>query len=102
MVTVLLSRIRTESQTASTGTLTGVTLDPSGATVAGVVVRLVNQVTGTTVSSISDGEGRFGFPLLSPGGYEVQATTPPSNALLGSTTVSISVTETLHLDLHLR
>ena len=101
MVTMLLSSLGADSQTASTGRLTGVTLDPSGAVVPGVVVHLVNQITGTNVSSVSDKVGRFGFALLPPGGYEVQAATP-DNALVASTTVSITVTETLHIDLHLR
>lgn len=101
-VAVLFSNLLIHGQTASTGALTGVTLDPSGAVVPGVLVRLVNRVTGAIASASSDKEGRFGFPLLPPGGYEIQADTPDSNGLIGSATITISVTETLHLELHLQ
>ena len=36
---------RIQSQTASTGALTGVALDPNGAVLTGVVVRLTSQDT---------------------------------------------------------
>jgi hypothetical protein len=89
-------------QTTSTGALIGVTLDPSGAVLPGVVVRLVNQVTGATASATTDEEGRFGFPLLQTGYYEIQASTPGTSALISSATIKINVTETLHLELHFR
>ena len=103
VITVMFGNLSTQGQSASTGALTGVTLDPSGAVLRGVVVRLVNQVTGAkTEPSISDEAGRFGFLLLPPGRYELQAATPDANALIGSAALNIHVTETLHLELHLR
>jgi len=56
-------------QTASTGALAGMTLDPSGAVLPGVSIDLVNEETTETQSTASDEEGRFGFVLLSPGTY---------------------------------
>jgi Carboxypeptidase regulatory-like domain len=60
------------SQTASTGALTGLVLDPSGAALRGAVVVLTSQETGATESATSNGEGDFSFLLL-PGDYEVKA-----------------------------
>jgi len=101
-ITILFADLSAPGQTASTGGLTGVTLDPTGAVLPGVGIRLENQVTGTTTSSISDQEGRFGFALLPPGRYGLHATTRDASPLVGSTSVNISVTETVHLVLSLR
>jgi hypothetical protein len=92
------------AQTASTGALTGVSLDPTGAALPGVVVRLTNQDTSTTESTNSDEQGRFSLLLLTPGRYELQASTTGSDTLtlIASTTIKISVTETVRLELHLQ
>src|SRR6516164_8219498 len=89
MVAVLARRV--SGQTASTGALTGVTLDPSGALLPSVVVRVVNQDTGETESVTSDGEGRFGFPSLASGSYELHAS-KTGFALLSRASIDISVT----------
>jgi hypothetical protein len=90
-----------QGQTASTGALTGVTFDPAGAVLPGVVVRLASQDTGATESTTSDEEGRFTFLLLAPGRYEVQASRTGSNTLIANTTTKIDVTETVRIELHL-
>ena len=89
------------SQTPTTGALTGVTLDPTGAVLPGAVVRLVNQATGASGSATSDKVGRFNFPMLPPGRYEVQARTS-SDTFIASVTISVTVTEVVHLDLRLQ
>jgi hypothetical protein len=100
-ITMLFANVSTHGQTASTGALTGVTVDPSEAVVGGVTVHLSNEVMGTTASSISDKEGRFAFTQLAPGRYELKAGTPGVSPLVGSTTVHVNVTETQHLELQL-
>jgi Carboxypeptidase regulatory-like domain len=60
-------------QTTSTGALAGVSLDPSGAELPGVLLRLSNRETGRSKSAISDEHGRFSFLLLRPGTYQLQA-----------------------------
>ena len=92
---------RTFGQTASTGALTGVTLDPSGAVLPGVVVHLTKEGGGEKRSATSDENGRFGFLLLPPGRYELQASTPDFE-LVSLPEINIHVTETLRLELHLR
>jgi hypothetical protein len=98
----LLSYTRLQSQTASTGALTGVALDPSGAVVPDTVIRLVNVDTRALQSVSSGADGRFSFLLLSPGKYEVHAGTTGSDMLFGNATINISVTEVLHIELHLQ
>jgi len=77
---VLLSSY-VNSQTSSTGALTGVTLDASGVVLPGVVIRLVKQQTNEFQSGTSDEQVRFSFLLLSPGLYQVEAHHPPSGIL---------------------
>jgi len=60
-------------QTTSTSAMAGVSLDPSGAELPGVLLRLSNRETGRTKSAISDEHGRFSFLLLRPGTYQLQA-----------------------------
>ena len=97
---VFSSRVR--SQTASTGALTGVALDPTGAVLTGVVVRLTSQDTGAIQSATSNKDGRFNFLLLPPGRYDLQASNTGSDTLIASATIDVSVTEVVHLELHLR
>jgi len=60
-------------QTASTGALTGITLDPSGAVLPQVSVHLTRLDGTVAMAESSDENGWFGFFLLPPGPYEVQA-----------------------------
>ena len=92
---------RTFGQTASTGALTGVTLDPSGAVLPGVVVHLAKEGGGEKKSATSDENGRFGFLLLPPGRYELQASTLDFEPV-SLPEINIHVTETLRIELHLR
>jgi Carboxypeptidase regulatory-like domain/TonB dependent receptor len=88
-------------QTASTGALAGVVLDPSGVALPGATIHLVNQETSEEESTISDEQGRFGFQFLSPGKYEVQASKSSFEPQRG-VAIDITVTEVLRIELHLR
>ena len=88
-------------QTASTGALAGVTLDPSGAELPGVLLRLSNRGNGHTESAIADEHGRFSFLLLSPGTYHLQAS-KTDFASLSLAEVNIALTETLRIELRLQ
>jgi hypothetical protein len=89
-------------QTASTGAFVGEAFDPSGAVMPGVSFRVINGATGATRYATSDAMGRFAVPLLSPGKYEVEATAPGNPALVAHATIDVSVTETVHLTIHLQ
>ncbi len=102
LTVALVFSARVRSQTASTGALSGVALDRTGAVLTGVVVRLANQDTGAIQSATSDKDGRFNFLLLPPGKYQLQANKTGSDTLIASATVDVSVTEVVHLELRLR
>ena len=89
------------AQTASTGALTGLTFDPSGSVLAGVMVQLFDSANGRSESTPSDENGRFSFVLLPPGSYEVKAS-KLGFVPLSSGKIHISVTETHRLDIHLQ
>jgi hypothetical protein len=88
------------AQSASAGALTGVTLDPSGAAIPGVNVQIIRRDSAITLSATSDDQGRFGFQLLTPGSYELQAVKPAFDPLQLDD-IDISVTETLRIELRL-
>jgi Carboxypeptidase regulatory-like domain/TonB-dependent Receptor Plug Domain len=87
-------------QTASTGALTGVTLDPSGAVIPGVILHLTNVNGSEAKSATSDNNGRFGFFLLPPGTYEAQASKVDFKPAR-QRDIHVHVTEALRLELHL-
>ena len=97
----ILSSRSVYSQTASTGAVTGVTLDPSGAMLPGVILHLTKQDGSEEKSVTSDNNGRFAFFLLRPGTYALHASKadfkPPSQA-----DIHVHVTETLRLELYLK
>jgi len=92
---------RVLGQTASTGAVNGVASDPSGAGLPGVVVQLIKEDGGEVKSIASDNRGRFGFALVPPGKYRLQASKTDFEPL-GPLEVNIHVTETCRLELHLR
>jgi Carboxypeptidase regulatory-like domain/TonB dependent receptor/TonB-dependent Receptor Plug Domain len=102
LVTAILLSCRSYCQTPASGALTGAAFDPSGVRLAGAVVRLTNQATGATQYTNSGADGRFNFILLSPGRYEIEAKRTGSASLTASATIAVSVTEVVHIELHLQ
>jgi hypothetical protein len=88
-------------QTASTGALAGLVLDPSGAAIPTVEIQLINSKTGDDNSVTSDRSGNFSFPLLLPGTYDLEASKAGFETLRVPN-VNVSVTETSRLNLQLR
>src|SRR6266566_973516 len=65
---------RLEAQ--ATAAISGTVMDSSGAAIGGAAVQAKNTGTSLTQTATSDELGRFRFPDLAIGGYEVQASTP--------------------------
>ncbi len=61
-------------QDSSTGALRGSVFDPSGRSIAGASVAVVNDATGAHFEQTSDLRGRFVFDLLPPGEYSARVT----------------------------
>ena len=83
------------AQSASTGAISGIVKDTSGAVIAGASVTLTNIATGTARTVATDGTGSFTFSLLPPGDYQAVftaqgfkvATTGPVKVHVTETTV---------------
>src|SRR5262249_45228527 len=57
-----------------TGSITGSVIDPTGAAVSGVAVKLTNSGTGVVQSTTTNSSGDFRFLLLPSGIYSLDAT----------------------------
>src|SRR5256885_17065930 len=57
----------------TTATLLGAISDPSGASVPGVTVRVVNLATGLSRETTTDQAGNYSIPFLTSGDYRVTA-----------------------------
>jgi hypothetical protein len=63
-------------ETINQGTISGRVLDPQGRTVPGAVGTARQTATNVAVEALTDGEGRFRFPYLRIGPYELRAALP--------------------------
>src|SRR5258708_3190527 len=54
-----------------TGTLSGTTMDSTGAVVANAKVSMKNQLSGDTRTTVSNGSGYFSITAVQPGTYTV-------------------------------
>ena len=87
------------AQTASTGALTGVALDPSGSFLPGVNLQLVDSKSGESRSATADKDGRFSFSFLPPGSYALHVSA--ASFAPRSIEIRITVTETQRVEIHL-
>ncbi|MFZ0582396.1 MAG: carboxypeptidase regulatory-like domain-containing protein, partial [Candidatus Acidiferrales bacterium] len=74
LVAMSLGSTRLAAQTQSTGDVTGVVTDPSGATIPDAKVELKDNSKGNVQESKTDKNGAYRFYLLSPGSYTVTVT----------------------------
>src|SRR5437762_2504013 len=59
------------AQTASSGSIAGQVTDPQGGSVPGADVSLRDTATNTTQTATTNDSGRFNFPVVNPGLYEI-------------------------------
>jgi hypothetical protein len=79
--------INTSVAAQEAGSISGVVTDPSGAAVANAWITLAKPSLKSKRTTISDDEGRFQFPTLDPGAYQLTAEAPN----LGTVNRDISV-----------
>jgi hypothetical protein len=89
------------AQNASTGAISGIITDPSGALVAHADVTVTNTATGDSRNAQSQANGEFSIQLLSPGPYNVQLIAAGFRTW-NATDVNVVVTETAALRVRLQ
>src|SRR5690349_13071727 len=94
----LLASIVASAQTAQTGALTGTATDPSGRVLPGVTIKATSTTTGQSRSTVSQNNGKYLVPLLSPGAYKVEASRKDFRTAVYDQ-IRINVTETATLNL---
>src|ERR1700756_2076521 len=57
------------AQSLTSGDITGVVTDPSGAVISGANVTLPDNATNAKQTQTTNGQGAYRFALLSPGNY---------------------------------
>ena len=66
-----LARPVTAQQTVDVGSISGRVVDDSGGAVPGASVDATHLATNVVASAVTDVNGRFRFPYLKIGGYEI-------------------------------
>ncbi|MBI3401590.1 MAG: TonB-dependent receptor [Acidobacteria bacterium] len=85
----------------ATGRIAGVVSDTSGAVVPGATVDATNRATGLTRSAVTEIDGAYTIPLLSPGLYDVKATLSGFRTTVREN-VEVVVNETARIDVRLQ
>ena len=67
-----LCSARARAQGETTAAIVGQVVDASGAAIPGATVTISSRETGLRRAAITDNQGRFNFPQLSPGTYSVK------------------------------
>jgi hypothetical protein len=100
VVISLVLSVSANAQSALTGAIVGVVLDPSGFSVPGVLIRLTSKDANNSMASVSDNNGWFGFSSVAPGTYQLQASKEnfAPRAISG---IDVHVTEIVRVGLHL-
>ncbi len=96
---VLLFAGLASAQSPTTGQITGVVKDPTGAVVSGAKITLTSA-TGVERQSTSDATGHYAFSLVPPGNYRVEAEKTGFTKVTAEGVV-VRITEITNLDLPL-
>ena len=96
----LLSASSVFAQTASTGTVSGQVTDPQAAAVKGASVRLIDNATNITRTTRSNDAGRYDFPNVAPGTYDLTVNSPGfALARITAQNVEVGLSLTLNVSL---
>ncbi len=88
------------AQLGNEGVIEGIVIDPSGAVIPGVALRVTNLSTSATFSTTTNELGLFRFPVLPVGSYELVAEHPGFASLIQKN-VAISIGAEISLTLSL-
>jgi hypothetical protein len=86
---------------ATTGSIAGLLKDDMGMPVAGGKMTLVDLAKGTSTTATTNSKGSYGFPLVMPGVYKLQAEAK-GFATQERSAVSVHVGSALRIDFELK
>lgn len=89
------------AQTTTTGDISGVVTDPSGAIVPDAKIALKDNARGATQDTTSNKEGAYRFYLLVPGSYKVTVTATGFEAVTQTVSVTVGQVVTANVQLAL-
>jgi hypothetical protein len=89
------------SQSLTSGDITGIVTDPSGAAIPNAEVTLNNSATGATQTHTTNDRGSYRFSLMSPGAYTVSVSASNFQTTQETASVSIGQTTTLNVQVQL-
>ena len=98
---VALSTNVAMSQSLTSGDITGIVTDPSGAAISNAEVTLKNNATGATQTHATNGQGSYRFSLLSPGAYTVSVSASTFQTSQQIASVTVGQTTTLNVQVQL-
>src|SRR5271154_501501 len=64
---------QTRAQSITSGDVTGIVTDPSGAAIPDSAVTLTNAATNTSLRATTNGDGNYRFAFVTPGTYKLEA-----------------------------
>ena len=96
---LLLTSNLSFAQTLTTGDVTGTLTDSSGAVIPDATVTLRSLDTGATRTVTSNNEGMYRFNLISPGRYELSATSSGLRSDIGRVVVGVGQVTAANLTL---
>jgi hypothetical protein len=87
---------------AQSGTIEGEITDPQGAVIPGAQVRLTEVSTNSTTIAVTSGTGRYSFPTVPPGTYDLSVTKEGfAVSKIDSQSVEVGMSLTLNVSLQL-
>src|SRR6185312_8678871 len=98
---VFVCSVLAVSQSITSGDISGVVTDPSGAVVPNAQVTAVSDATGETHTTTSNGQGVYRFSFLKPGSYTVAATSAGLQAASRKVQVGIGQVATANIGMTL-
>ena len=97
---ISLAQVAFSQQNVTSGTLSGRIEDSSGAVVSGANITVTNLETNQRLTTSTDAEGRYRFPYLRTGAYDVHIEAQGFNAV-SFTRLTVSVGQSLELPVKL-
>ncbi len=98
---ILMCAAAPAQQSIDRASLNGTVIDPSGAVVVGGSVTAHNSATNAIYKTTTDAQGRFHFPYLEIGQYEVKASAPGFHDEIKALELSAGAAVNLPLHLHI-